>query len=246
VIQLAWRAIRQARPDAGAAEARRLFLEVHYGADRRQGANAIDERSWRSNPPDLLAALVPVVDTLDQLGRPYRIGGSVGSSTYGIARATLDIDLVADLHSGDEVPLAQLLRDAYYVDEAMMRDAIQRRSSFNVIHLATMIKVDVFTVGGRAYDREAFSRVRRQALEEAEGAREYCFASPEDLVLNKLDWYRQGGGVSERQWRDVIGVLKVQAESLDLPYLRRWARELGLEALLEQALSEAGSPGQGP
>jgi hypothetical protein len=245
VIQLAWRGIRQARPGAKAAEVRRLFLEVHYGPGLAGRAWPVEERRWRLNAPDLLAALAPVVDALERLGRAYRIGGSVGSSTYGIARATLDIDVVADLRSGDELPLAEHLQDAYYVDAAVIREAIRRRSSFNIIHLGSMIKVDLFMVGSRPYDREAFSRVRRQALEEGEGAREYCFASPEDLVLNKLDWYRQGGGVSERQWRDVIGVLKVQAEALDLAYLRRWAADLGLEPLLERALAEARLPTMG-
>ncbi len=68
---------------------------------------------------------------------------------------------------------------------------------------------------------------------------EVSVASAEDTLLAKLEWYRMGGEVSERQWRDVLGALKVQAGALDLEYLHRWASELGVDDLLERALTQS-------
>jgi hypothetical protein len=192
------------------------------------------------NAPGILQALEPVVEAFEGLGIRYQIGGSVASSAYGIARATLDVDLVADLNELPIHSFVEALRDAYYIDEDRVSDAVRRRSSFNVIHLATMIKIDVFVLKSRPYDRVAFGRARMENLGEDEATRRYYVASPEDVILNKLDWYRQGGGVSERQWNDVLGILKVQQSSLDREYLRHWAEELGLPDLLQRALQDSG------
>jgi len=187
---------------------------------------------------DLLSALIPVVDALERLGVAYQIGGSVASSVYGVPRATMDIDLVADLRPEHVQPLVALLQEQYYVNPEAIHEALHRRSSFNLIHLETMVKVDVFVLRDRPYDQEAFRRTRRDTLAE-EWGREFCLSSPEDVILNKLAWFRMGGEVSERQWNDVIGVLRVQANALDVPYLRHWAAVLGLADLLERAFREA-------
>jgi predicted nucleotidyltransferase len=192
------------------------------------------------NVPGILQALEPVVQVFEDLGIRYQIGGSVASSAYGIARATLDVDLVADLQELHIPSLVHALHHAYYIDEVRVRDAVCRRSSFNVIHLETMIKVDVFVLKSRPYDTAAFARGRMEHLSEDEGVRLHCLASPEDVVLNKLDWYRQGGCVSDRQWNDVLGILKVQQLSLDMEYLRHWAEALGLSELLRRALRDSG------
>jgi hypothetical protein len=156
----------------------------------------------------------PVIEALERLGAEYRIGGSVASSAYGVARATLEIDLVSDLAAEHAQQLVEQLGGDYYVGEEAVLDAIRRRGSFNIIHMGTAAKIDVFVTGTAPYAREAFRRARSRRLGEHE--EEFNFVSPEDLILNKLDWYRQGGGISERQWRDVIGVLKVQAGALDM------------------------------
>ncbi len=190
--------------------------------------------------PAILLALEPVTDALEALGIAYQITGSVASSAYGIARATLDIDIVADLREQHVSDLIMRLQKHYYVDEERVQDAVRRRSSFNAIHLSTMLKVDVFILKGRSYDQVAFGRSRKDTIVESENARRFALASPEDLILNKLEWYRQGGEVSERQWSDVVGIFKVQRQELDADYLRRWAADLGLAELLQRAAREAG------
>lgn len=189
---------------------------------------------------DIVDALTPVIEAFEALAVAYLVGGSVATSTYGVPRATLDVDIVAAMTMDTVDPFVASLESNYYVDGAMVRDAIQRRASFNVIHLETMVKVDVFMLKERAFDNEAFRRRRRDTLEEGEAARLFDLASPEDMVLHKLEWYRKGGEVSERQWRDVLGVLKVQSNELDLLHLERWAKELGIEDLLQQALTASG------
>jgi hypothetical protein len=187
---------------------------------------------------DPLVALRGVVSALERLGVRHYLGGSLASSAFGIARATLDADLVADLRREHVAPLVAALQADYYVSAAMVNEAVARKSCFNVIHLATSYKVDVFVPKGRAYDRVALERIRKDPLDSADPVAEFFLASPEDTVLSKLEWFRLGEEISDRQWRDVIGVLKVQGDRLDEAYMAHWAVELGVRDLLERALHE--------
>jgi hypothetical protein len=188
-------------------------------------------------PEPLIAALL-VVEILERLDVPYFIGGSLASTVYGLLRTTMDADLVADLRLEHVNPFVASLGSAFYVDEEAIQDAIIHRSSFNVIHLDTMFKVDVFIPHNRPFDKQQFERrVAQRAFRDTE--RSAYFAGPEDTVLTKLEWFRMGGEVSERQWRDVIGVLRVQRDRLDMSYMRQWAGSLGVLDLLDRALAEA-------
>ena len=190
---------------------------------------------------ELWDALLPVVEALETLGVPYYVGGSVASSVTGVARATLDVDLVAALSLEHAESLTAALSQDYYVDVEMIQHAVRRCDSFNVIHLASLFKVDVFVPENTPFARANMQR--RVALEVPEVGRTLYFCSPEDIVLHKLVWYRAGSGVSDRQWYDLQGVLRLQAHGLDLAYLQRWAGALGMAALLHRALEEAGLSG---
>ena len=187
---------------------------------------------------DLVAALRPVADALEALGVRYYLGGSVASSAHGIARASLDADVVAALEPDHVDPLTNRLVSAYYIPVDRLRSAVAARSSCNLIHLATMFKIDVFVSKGRPFDRQAAERARLLAIDETPDAPRFPVASPEDTVLAKLEWFRLGGESSERQWWDIVGVLKV-TEDADRTYLWRWADSLGVADLLERALADA-------
>ncbi len=190
------------------------------------------------NVPDILAAITPIVEALEEFGIPYHIGGSVASSLYGLPRLTIDTDLVADIRMEHVRPLVRQLETDYYIDEDMIRDAIRHQSSFNVIHQDTILKVDIFIPKSRLFDQEELRRAQQEVL--SEGTRPFNIASPEGTILNKLEWYRMGGEVSDRQWKDILGVLKIQGTNLDMDYLKKWSANLNVTDLLERALVDAG------
>jgi hypothetical protein len=176
-----------------------------------------------------------VVAAFNRLGIPYLIGGSLASAVHGIVRATMDADLVADIKSEQVFPLVTLLESEFYIDADMIQDAIQHGSSFNLIHLETMFKVDVFILKQRAFDINQMQRRISQPLGDAPDERAY-FSTAEDIILAKLEWFHAGGETSERQWRDILGVLDIQSDRLDYEYLQNWAQKLGMQDLLQKAL----------
>ncbi|SRR5216683_1347772 len=189
---------------------------------------------------EVLAAMIPVIETFDHLGVDYYVGGAVASLAHGVYRTTADVDIIAEVRLEQVPAFVQSLQDTYYVDADMIKDAIKHRSEFNVIHLDTMFKVDIFLPKRRPFDQAVRQRVQRSELKILEEISIFNMESPEDVILTKLEWYKMGGGVSERQWGDILGVLKVQKQNLDLEYLHHWAAEIGVANLLTRALQEAG------
>lgn len=191
--------------------------------------------------PEPMAVALLVAEELEALGAPYFIGGSLASAVHGVARATLDVDMVANLEERHVEPLVRALQSDFYVDEGAIHEAVCHRRSFNVIHLQTMFKVDVFVQQRTAYADEQFQR-RVAEVVVASPRRVAYFASQEDIVLARLDGYRKGGGVSTRQWQDVLGVLRAKADTLDWDYMGDWAATLEIADLLDRARAEAGRP----
>lgn len=188
---------------------------------------------------EILEITLFVADTLERLGVAYLVGGSLASSLHGIPRATQDVDIVAALGPEHLAGLISALEGSFYLDAAAIRDAIEQHASFNLIHLATMFKVDIFVAKEDPISREEMRRRERYVVAE-NPRRELVVASAEDTIVQKLYWFSLGDEVPGRQWSDALGVLKVAGERLDLAYLRRTAALLGVPELLERILAEAG------
>lgn len=186
-----------------------------------------------------IAITLRVIQELDRLNVAYLLGGSLASALYGEPRATLDADLVADLKTEHAAPLVRALSSEFYIAQDAVLEAIRTRGSFNLIHFATSFKVDIFVRKPRVFDASQFARRARQVVA-TDPERTAYVATVEDTILAKLEWYKIGAGVSERQWRDILGMLKTSAEALDQGYLMQMANQLQVTDLLERALRQVG------
>ena len=180
-----------------------------------------------------------VVAILDDLGIPYVLGGSLASSLLGEPRATADVDMAIRISASQLPPLLAALESDFYVSEEAARDAIARNASFNLVHLESVLKVDLFVLGDDLLDRHQLARRKRVQVRDDPPC-ELWIGSAEDQILRKLTWYDAGGRVSDRQWRDVLGIIEVQRDRLDMDSLRALANELGLSELLERGFDEGG------
>jgi hypothetical protein len=190
--------------------------------------------------PEPLRVTLAVTRVLERMGIPYFVGGSLASSAHGVARATLDADIIARVEPQQAGQFARELGTGFYADIDAIADAVARGSSFNVIHIATAFKIDVFVPASTAYGDVEMERRESHIIDEDTGEK-MIFSTAEDTLLAKLLWYRQGAEVSDRQWRDVLGILKVAGGSLDKDYLSRWATVLRVADLLDRAFHQAGS-----
>ena len=190
---------------------------------------------------ETLNVMLLVTDVFNELSIPYVIGGSMASIIHGMIRTTMDVDIVADLKSEQVQPFISQLREQFYVDETAVSQAIEHRSSFNLIHLTTMFKVDIFIPKNRAFDQQQLKRRISEKIS-SDTNKSVWVLSAEDIILAKLDWFRMGGEVSERQWRDILGVIKTQENALDIAYLQEWSQQLGITDLLARALDEISTP----
>ena len=188
-----------------------------------------------SDSVDPLAVAWTISRTLADIGVVHTIGGSLASSFAGEPRSTIDVDVVAAIEDFHVDQLLAQLADGFSVDETSLRRAIRERSCTNLIHHATQLKVDLFMAGGTPLDTQQLAR-RRSV--DVGGGRMLPVHPPEDILLQKLRWYQMGGRSSDRQWRDVQSIIRVQGPHLDRAYLREHAPAFGIEALLAGALSE--------
>jgi hypothetical protein len=181
----------------------------------------------------LLDVLGIVIAALERSGVPYSIGGSLASSFAGEPRASLDADVVVALTQEQVAPFVSALGSDFYADEGALHRAVALGSSTNLIHHATGIKIDLF-IASSPLDRQQLARRRPVSIQR----HNWFIHSPEDILIQKLLWYRKSGESSERQWRDVLGIVLVQGRSLDRGYLTQMAAPLELTGLLERAWRE--------
>ena len=182
-----------------------------------------------------------LLEVLDKLEVPYAVGGSVASSAHGIPRTTLDVDLVVDLKAGQIDDFVRLLGSQFYADADQIRQAFSHGRAANLIHIGSAWKFDLFPLQADEYSRTGFDRrTFREISPDGAETIECAVTSAEDILLRKLERYRAGNEVSERQWNDLRGICKAAGRHLDISYIRKWARSLKVEDLLERLLSEAG------
>jgi hypothetical protein len=181
-------------------------------------------------PLDLVGQVATI---LDGLGIPYALGGSMASSLIGEPRSTVDVDIAIKLEDEAGAVLLERMNAEFYVPIDSARAAIQAHSSFNLIDTAHGLKVDLFVLGEGLLDRMQIERRIKFTIPcVADGI---WVTAPEDQVLRKLDWFRSSGHGSERQWRDVVGILRVHGDAMDFGYLDEMSRELDLRSLLDDA-----------
>jgi hypothetical protein len=187
--------------------------------------------------PDLIAALTPVVAALNQLGLRYYVGGSVASSFHGAARSTMDVDIVCELSAEKVSAFVSGFGDDFYISESAIREAIQRKSCFNLIHLPTSFKVDVFVSRGRPFDTSSMDRATEESLG-GQPPLEVRIATAEDSIISKLEWYRKTNETSERQWDDVTRLIRLLGSHADVARLTEMAESVGVNDLLKRLLNE--------
>lgn len=197
-----------------------------------------------SDYDDLVAALSPVSAAFARLGIRHYVGGSVASSFHGASRSTMDVDLVADMTDLHVPEFLKCFSRDFYLSENAIRDAIRRKSCFNLIHLPTSFKIDVFISRQRPFDVMAMNRAKIEHLGDCQ-VLEIPIATPEDAIISKLEWFRKTNETSERQWDDVTRLLKLLGDAADMKYLTVSAESVGVRDLLERLFLEVGDANSG-
>jgi hypothetical protein len=193
-----------------------------------------DETMWIQDSITLAAELHQI---LESVHIPYYVSGGVASSIHGEPRSTRDLDLVIEIQR-DRIDLlvATLQAAGYYCPAGAVEDLQRgRERMLNITHTETIANADLYVTDTSAF---AKSQMARRTLLDVEGMPAFWLISPEDLLLQKLVW--GSGNESQKQWRDVLGILKLQAANLDYVYLTEWAENLGLVDFISQAFTEAG------
>lgn len=237
---------RECHREASEQEAAGQVVSTRYGSDQARCVQEALERreSWQMQPIDLLAAMLPAVRAFDRLGISSYLAGSIASSLHGMQQLAQDIDLVVDLHASSVAPLLALLKPSYALNEDAMREAALSRSPCSLIHLDTLLKVDVILPRPSAFETAMRSLVAAYTLDERYPP--VRVASACEMILFKLQRYRRkertrsDGMRDDSEWNDILGMLKVQGPNLDLALLERWADALDGAETWRQALVDAG------
>lgn len=236
----------KSHPQTSEQEAAVHIVSCTYGAVLAQRVQQALERRehWHVQPIDLITALLPVLQAFEQLHVPAYLAGSIASSLHGMQQLARDIDLVVDLPEHAIAPLQALLKPYYVLDEDEIREAVRSRTSCSLIHLDSLMKVDVILPKREIFDTRMHQLVSPHTLDE--NAPPIWLASACEMILFKLRRYQQDersrtdGMHDDAQWNDVLGMLKVQAPVLDLSLLETWAAALDMTQTWRRMLIDAG------
>jgi hypothetical protein len=228
--------VRNRHPGASLRDIQADWIRQVWGAP---SPIPIPEALMEPSEQNFQPALAQVIAVFEYLGVGYAVGGSIASSLHGYSRMTNDADLTAEPFPGREDLFVAAFDPAeYYVSPEAVREAVRSRSTFNLLHPESGYKVDVFVRKDDPFEQSAFARRGPYQIPELLG-KPVLVHSPEDIILFKLRWYRLGGGVSDKQWNDILGVIRTQGDRLDGAYLDHWAADLGVKDLLDRARAEA-------
>jgi len=173
--------------------------------------------------------LLYAVKRFEKLKIPYLITGAVASIAYGEPRFTNDIDIVADIKLGQIEAFKSCFPEGeFYLEADSIKNAIDRRHQFNIIHPSSGLKVDVIISKGDSFDQSRFGRIKKLHVSEKDSAN---FAAPEDVIIKKLEYFKKGG--SDRHLRDIASMLKISADIIDLTYISSWAKKFGVIEIWE-------------
>ncbi|MFL5341443.1 MAG: hypothetical protein ACJ8F7_14960 [Gemmataceae bacterium] len=224
---------RQRHPNATCESVRADWAALTLGSlvssCPERGGTAVDPQSLSNLP-----IIREVMSKFQHLGIPCALGGSWASSLYGVPRLTHDADLTSAPFPGRAAEFVAQFGLEYYVSQTAVESAVAERSTFNIIQTLTNFKIDVFIQKSRPFDVSVLQR-RTPVSQPGLAGEPLVLIAPEDIILHKLEWFRLGGEISDKQWGDILGVLRVQADRLDAAYLDQWAAELGVADLLAQA-----------
>lgn len=192
---------------------------------------------------ELGEAFEELLSVFDRLEIRFLVGGSVASATHAFPRFTQDIDIVADISTDSLDAFCDAIEPRFYVDRETVRRSVAGGRAFNIIHSRLAYKFDIFPAANNPFAQAELGR-SRYATTRVTGLEGIAFpvASPEDIILSKLNWYRRGGESSQRQWNDILDVLQVCRPNLNMKYLNDWSVELGVNDLLAVALAQPHRP----
>ena len=185
----------------------------------------------------LADAFEPLRSALERAGIRYAVGGSWASTAFGEPRFTNDVDILAEFTLENVERFLENLPDTFYADTEEALNAIRRGKPFNLIHIPMAFKFDFFPASAFRLGKEELDRaisLPDTGLSKAPTP----FVTPEDILLAKLHWFRLGGDISEVQWRDIKGIARGCAITLDREYLQQSAGKVGVDDLLRRALNE--------
>ena len=217
-----------------------------YGTKLAQRTQRVlaKRENWHLHPADLAAIMLPLVNLFDELNVSHYLGGSIASSVYGMQQLAKDIDLVADLHEHMLPSLFALSRHGYLVDEDEVQQAFQAKTSFSLIHLDSLMKIDVILPKHDGFDIAMRPLVTQYILDKRYPP--FHVASVNEMILFKLHRYNQhellhtDGMHDDAEWNDILGMLKVQGPNLNLTLLEQWTKDLAIEDTWQQALIDSG------